>query len=153
MATHCQVRQSEDWRVTGAQLSLATPALSTFRMQEEAAVIPVPFVLRRLTRDVSLLYVIVSTAMGTTYTAAKGAHDRQKKSGKTKKGGLVASLSFAPFVISSGRISFQPLRTIANDIKQPHNGEERVINRLQLLDESLLLPTPAATLHFALFSN
>lgn len=53
-------------------------------MQEEAAVIPVPFVLRRLTRDVSLLYVIVSTAMGTTYTPASAPTIDKKKVAKQK---------------------------------------------------------------------
>lgn len=53
-------------------------------MQEEAAVIPVPFVLRRLTRDVSLLYVIVSTAMGTTYTPASAPTIDKNKVAKQK---------------------------------------------------------------------
>ena len=119
---------------------LPTLALNTFRLQEEAAVIPVPFVLRRLTRDVSLLYVIVSTAMGTTYTPPSAPH-RQKKSCKTKKSGLVASIRgiffLALFVRASGRICFQPLHTISNDIKH-HTMAKDESSSKTLLDESLL---------------
>jgi hypothetical protein len=60
-------------------------ALSTFPLEYEAAVIPVPFVLRRLTRDVSLLHVIVSSAMGTTYAPPSAPTIDKKQVAKQKK--------------------------------------------------------------------
>ena len=122
---------------------LLTLALSSLRLQEEVAVIPVHFVLRRLTRDVSLL--IISTATGATYMPPSVPH-RQKKGAKKKKrkSGLVASIrgtfflsAFALFVISSGRLYFQPLHTISNDMKHHTMAKDKPSSRTHL-DESLL---------------
>ena len=112
---------------------LLTLALSSLRLQEEVAVIPVHFVLRRLTRDVSLL--IISTATGATYMPPSVPH-RQKKGAKKKKrkSGLVASIRGTFFSLRIRSFCYIKrkalLPTLTHDLERyetPHNGEGQAI--------------------------
>ena len=142
---------------------LPTLALSTFPLEHEAAVIPSPFCLasahaRCLTPP---RYCLLSH--GNHVRPSVGAHHRQKTSGETKKSGLVASIGGSFFLssmhsfcysgaVQSGRICFQPLPTISNDIKQHTMANKGVIIEQQRSPTSHL-HYPATNLHFALFST